>query len=105
MAEDCVYMVVGHSGRGLWLDSHNNVYRCSTVSTVTTTGGEYPTLDMGQRGSIPLCTLPEILKDRRGDWALDFDESVGRVVYCNRAGHVSIIDMVYGPTQRSDADR
>jgi len=94
MAEDCTCIRVGHSGRGLWLDSRNNVYRCSTVSAVTSGGDEYLTLDMGQRGSAPLCTLSGILKDDRGDCALDFDEGMGRIVYCDEAGHVSIVDVV-----------
>ena len=105
MAEDCVYMVFGRGGRGLWLDSSNNVYRCSTVSMVTTTGDEHPTLDVGQRSLVPLCTFPEVLKDHRGDWALDFDESMGRIVYCDEAGYVSIINMVYGLTRCPATDR
>ena len=92
--EDCTCMRVGPSGRGLWSDPCNNVYRCSTVSTVTSRGQEYLTLDMGQRSSTPLCTLPEILKDHHGDWALDFDEGMGRIVYCDEAGHVSIVDVM-----------
>jgi len=94
MAEDCACIRVGHSGRGLWLDSRNNVYRCSAVSTETSGGDEHPTLDMGQRGSTPLCTLPGVLKNDHGDWALDFDEGMGRMVYCDEAGRVSIADVV-----------
>ena len=93
-SEDCTCMRVGPSGRGLWWDSRNNVYRCSTVSMVTAEGDRYPTVDMGQRSFVPLCTLPEILKDQRGDWALDFDEGMGRIVYCDEAGLVSIVDVV-----------
>ena len=94
MAEESSCIRVGHSGRGLWLDSRNNVHRCSTVSTVTSGGDEHPTLDMGPRGSTPLCTLPGVLKDQQGDWALDFDEGMGRIVYCDEAGNVSIVDVV-----------
>ena len=94
MAEDCVFIRVGHSGRGLWLDTRNNVYRCSTVPAVTSGGDEYHTLDMGQQGSTPLCTLPGILKDHHDDWVLDFDEGTGRIIYCDEAGHVSIVDVV-----------
>jgi hypothetical protein len=94
MTDDCACMRVGQSGRGLWSDSHSNFYRCSTVSTVTCGGGECPTLDMGQRSSKPLCTLPGVLKDHHDDWALDFDEGMGRIVYCDEAGHVSIVDVV-----------
>jgi len=94
MAEDCTCIRVGRSGRGLWLDSRNNVYRCSTVSTVTSGGDEHLTFDMGQRGSAPLCALPGILKDDHDDWALDFDEGMGRIVYCDETGHVSIVDVV-----------
>ncbi|KAF9648338.1 hypothetical protein BDM02DRAFT_2283682 [Thelephora ganbajun] len=94
VVEDCTCMRVGYSGRGLWLDSSNNVYRCSTVSMVTIEGGEYLTLDMGRRSLMPLCTLPVILKDHRGDWALDFDEGMGRIVYCDEEGLVSIVDVV-----------
>ena len=103
MAEDCTCIRVGRSGRGLWLDSRNNVYRCSTVSTVTSGGDEHLTLDMGQRNSAPLCTLPGILKDDHDDWALDFDEGMGRIVYCDEAGHVSIADVVSDPARRSPA--
>ena len=92
--DDCTCMRVGQSGRGLWSDSHNNFYRCSTVSTVTCGGEECLTLDIGQRSSKPLCTLPAILKDHHDDWALDFDEGMGRIVYCDEAGHVSIVDIV-----------
>jgi len=94
VGEDCVCMRVGHSGRGLWLDSRSNIYRCSAISTVTVEGDEYPTLDMGRRSSVPLCTLPGILKDCHGDWALDFDEGMGRIAYCDEAGLVSIVDVV-----------
>lgn len=93
-ADDCACMRVGPSGRGLWSDSCGNIYRCSTVCMVTSEGDEYTTLDMGQRSSVPLCTLPGILKDHEGDWALDFDEGMGRIVYCDEAGHVFIIDVV-----------
>lgn len=92
--EDCTCMRVGRSGRGLWWDSRNNVYRCSTVSTVTTEGNKHFTLDMGRRSFVPLFTLPGILKDQDGDWALEFDEGMGRIVYCDEAGCVSIVDMV-----------
>ena len=94
MADDCTCMRVGQSGRGLWSDSHNNFYRCSTVTTVTCGGGEYPTLDMGQPSSKPLCTLPGVSKGRHDDWALDFDEGMGRIVYCDEAGQVSIVGVV-----------
>ena len=94
MADDCACMRVGPGGRGLWSDSCGNIYRCSTVCMVTSEGDEYTTLDMGQRSLVPLCTLPGILKDHEGDWALDFDEGMGRIVYCDEAGHVSIIDVV-----------
>jgi hypothetical protein len=49
---------------------------------------------MGRESVMPLCTLPGILKDRHGDWALDFDEGMGRIVYCDEAGLVSIVDVV-----------
>lgn len=61
---------------------------------VTPGGGEYPTLDMGQRSLTPLCTLPGVLKDHDGDWALDFDEGMCRIVYCNEAGLVAVMDVV-----------
>jgi hypothetical protein len=57
-------------------------------------GYEYLTLDMGQRSLTPLCTLPGILKDQHGDWALDFDEGIGRIVYCDEEGLVSVVDVV-----------
>lgn len=94
MCEDCTWMHVGPSGRGLWWDSRNDIYRCSTVSTVTVEGDEYPTIDMGRRSVVPHCTLPRILKDQRGEWALDFDEGMGRIVYCDEEGLVSIVDTV-----------
>lgn len=92
--KDCACICVGHSGRGLWLDSYGNVFRCNTVSVVTPGGGNYRTLDMEQWSLTPLCTLPGILKDREGDLALDFDEGMGRIVYCNESGLVSIVDVV-----------
>jgi len=91
---DSVCVRVGHSGRGIWLDSRNDVYRCRTVSIVTSGGDKYSTLEMGHRSLTPLCTLPGILKEPYGDWALDFDEGTGRIVYCNEAGHVSVVDVV-----------
>lgn len=87
-------MRVGHSGRGIWLDSGNNVYRCHAVSVVTSGGDKYSTLEMGHQSLMPLCILPEILKDHHRDWALDFDEGMGRIVYCDEAGRVSIADVV-----------
>lgn len=93
-ARDCSYVRVGNSGRGFWLDSSNNVFRCHTVSMVMSGGGEYSTLDMGQWNLTPLCTLPQILRDHDGDWALDFDEGMCRIVFCNQPGLVSIVDVV-----------
>ena len=92
--KDCTCMRVGHSGRGLWLDSHNNIFRCNTASIVMFPGGKYPTLDMGQWTVRPLCTLPGILKDHDGDLVLDFDEGMCRIVYCDEAGLVSVVDVM-----------
>ena len=92
--KDCVCMRVGHSGRGIWLDSDHNVYRCNTVSMVSSWGDEFPTLDMGQRGLMPLCKLQGVPKVGRCDRALDFDEGTGRIVYCDDEGLVSVVDMV-----------
>lgn len=91
-------MRVGHSGRGIWWEkSSNDVYRCSPVSIITTEGSEHRTSDVGQRSSAPFWKLPEMLRDRHGDWALDFDEGMGRIVYCDTAGLVSVVDAVRGP--------
>ena len=90
-------MRVGHSGRGIWWDSNNRVHRCSAVSVVTAEGSKHRTSDVGQQGSIPLCILPTIPKDQDGDWALDFDEGLGRIVYCDKVGLVSVVDVVHGP--------
>ena len=38
-----------------------------------------------------------MLRDQHGNWALDFDEGMGRIVYCDEAGLVSIMDVVDGP--------
>ena len=94
MGRDCARMRVGHSGRGLWWDPSIGAYRSNTVCMVTTEGGKYRALDMGQQSFLPLCRFPEILKDQYGDWALDFDEGMGRIVYCDEAGLVSIVDVV-----------
>jgi len=98
MDVDCARMRVGRSGRGIWWDGRSDVYRCNTVSIVTSEGSEYRTFDTGLQSSTPLCTLPEILRDHYGDWALDFDEGTGRIVYCDGAGLVSIIDVVHDST-------
>lgn len=95
---DCARMRVGHGGRALWWDSHGDVYRCSTVSIVTPEGSEHRTLDVRPQSLTPFCKLPNILKDQFGGWALDFDEGMGRIVYCNEVGLVSTIDVVRGPT-------
>jgi hypothetical protein len=76
------------------LDSGNNVYRCNTTSMVTSGGDGYPALDMGLQGLTPFCTLPGILKDQHGEWSLDFDEGMGRIVYCDETGLVSVVDVV-----------
>jgi len=94
---DCARIRVGHGGRGLWWDSYNRAYRCSAVSIVTAEGSEHRTSDVGQRGSAPFWNLPKMLRDQHGDWALDFDEGMGRIAYCDEAGFVSIVDVVHGP--------
>lgn len=91
-------MRVGHSGRGLWWDSYEEVHRYDVVSIVTTEGSEHRTSDVGQWGSAPFFNLPKLLRDRHGDWALDFDEGMGRIVYCDETGLVSVVDVVHGPT-------
>lgn len=92
--KDCACIRVGHSGRGVWLDYRNNVYRCNTTSMVTSRGNEYPALDMGLQGLTPFCTLPGILKDQHGELSLDFDEGMGRIVHCDEAGLVSVVGVV-----------
>ena len=87
-------MKVGHSGRGLWLDSLGNVYRCNTVTAISSRGDTYSIVDMGRRHLAPLCTLPRVLQDQHGDCVLDFDEGLGRIVYCDEMGFLSVVDFV-----------
>jgi hypothetical protein len=75
------------------LDSRNNVRRCNAVTAVALSGAKFPILNMERRDLTPLCTLPGILKDHSGDLALDFDESMGRIVHCDEVGLVSVVDV------------
>jgi hypothetical protein len=75
------------------LDSRNNAYRCNAVTAVALSGARFPILNMERRGLVPLCNLPGILKDHNGDLALDFDEGMGRIVYCDEVGLVSVVDV------------